>query len=204
MNDIETALADVRKAYRLVYLYQKRSLDIVQRIAKEFQCEFYFWTPIQFARPCKSGTFPSYRWVWDMLPMYDVSFLFLKVEADHDKQLLGDWMLEVRMISDSGYNHSTKGEPDPINFLDVEKSHTRIQICFYYASKENNFDWYYGYWNTDGEYPEENVVSNDDEAGVKTLLKSYDWSEFTDESSIAAKTNEYKQLLKESLQLDNI
>jgi len=83
MKEIDNALQDVRKAYRLLYLYQRRTMNIVQRITKEFDCQYYGWVPYKFYRPPKFGTKDIFnRWAWDMLPMYDVSFLFLKTGAD--------------------------------------------------------------------------------------------------------------------------
>lgn len=55
--NLSTALADVRKAYRLLWSYQKRIFDIVQLIVDEFESmSFYFWRIMHAGRPCNSTT----------------------------------------------------------------------------------------------------------------------------------------------------
>ena len=42
-DDLRQALSDVRKSYRLIWLYQNRVIDIVRLIRDHFDLEFYQW-----------------------------------------------------------------------------------------------------------------------------------------------------------------
>ena len=42
-HDLRQALIDVRKAYRLIWLYQRRVVDITRIITDSFGYKFYIW-----------------------------------------------------------------------------------------------------------------------------------------------------------------
>lgn len=60
IDEMEAALCDVRKAYRLIHLYQRRVLDLCREITGGFESElnFYHWAPSQFEMPPRRRTDP--------------------------------------------------------------------------------------------------------------------------------------------------
>lgn len=71
-NDLNAALADVRRAYRLLWGYQKRILYIVAEIREQLgfipsQVEYQFDTPDQKIEDPR-------RWMWDALPFSMIGF----------------------------------------------------------------------------------------------------------------------------------
>jgi len=49
-DEIQAALVDVRRAYRLLYLYQRRVIDLAKQTADSFDKRFYLWTNPRFER----------------------------------------------------------------------------------------------------------------------------------------------------------
>ena len=141
-DEISKALIDVRKAYRLVYLYTASILDAVQRISQEFNCSFYVWTPTYYSTPPRIITSPflDSRWAWDMIPFYNTSFLFLSEGADPNTQKKGDWMLEISIETDSSAADKfsecseCEEEPNPLNFEPPEKVESNLYLHFYYCN----------------------------------------------------------------------
>lgn len=147
---LRDALADVRKAYRLLWGYQRRVFDMVGLVAGEFEdMAFYNWRTIHSDHPCRTGTDPmGGRWTWDMLPMTRVSYLFLPDGVDRNSTLPGQWMLEVHVNSDTGFVDPEDGiEPDPAGFERAEGCRTLLSIFAWYCRGETDRNWYGGVWN---------------------------------------------------------
>jgi hypothetical protein len=146
---LENALIDVRKAYRLLWCYQKRVFDMVKLVVEEFDdMTFYNWRTLHAGHPCRTGTDPmSGRWTWDMLPMVHVSYLFLPGGGDHNSTLPGQWMLEVFVNSDDGFSKAEDGsEPDPVDFKAAEESTSKVSLFAWYCRGETSKNWINGVW----------------------------------------------------------
>src|SRR6266851_1847466 len=116
-EELKNTLIEVRKAYRLIYLYQYYVFDIVRKIVEEFgNPKFYCWDTQHYEKPPPLTSSPLDRWTWDMLPTYDLSLLFLSVGADTNRQRQGDWLLEIRVVADDGFELQGSTEPDPTKF----------------------------------------------------------------------------------------
>ena len=148
---LDNALTDVRKAYRLLWCYQKRVFDMVKLFVEEFDdMTFYNWRTLHAGHPCRTGTNPmGDRWTWDMLPMVRASYLFLPGGSDHNATLPGQWMLEVFINSDGGFSEAEDGyEPDPANFEAAEKSTSTVSLFAWYCRGETSKNWLGGVWKT--------------------------------------------------------
>lgn len=153
-KEIESALVDVRKAYRLIYLYMKSTRDTIERIVEKFDCNFIWWTPINFDSPPNRGTnpFTGNRWTWDMLPVFNTYFLYLANHSDRGSQKAGDWLLEICLESDDGFDDETEDEPDPTNFVSPDQCSSAINLSVYYCKKSSKRDWVNSIWDN---FPEE-------------------------------------------------
>jgi hypothetical protein len=159
---LEDALTDVRKAYRLLWAYQRRIYDMVELAAGEFDdMNFYWWTTLHADRPVQSGTNPmNGRWAWDMLPMARVSYLFLSSDTDRNRTMPGQWMLEVHVDSDGGFEENEEGtEPDPETFASAAESASSMTLYAWYCTAESGRNWLNGVyrvidWPEDGEVME--------------------------------------------------
>lgn len=144
MDDSDTplsgALADVRRAWRLVYAYQRRVNDMLALIdtalgAKKFA--FVNWKPTDFSAPARSGT-PFFRagtWAWDMLPGYRLytewSRWSGKVGVTH--------RVTINVSADSGFKKSG-GEPDPSDFTPACDAESVVWLGCWTATTQTP-DW---------------------------------------------------------------
>ena len=73
-QELEKVFIDVRKAYRLLYHYQKRVLDLVKFIGDELDFKYHGgW--VKFSEQCpRNGKGALTNSAWEWLPMYYYQF----------------------------------------------------------------------------------------------------------------------------------
>lgn len=120
--DFEKALIDVRKAYRLLFLYQKRVMELVQFLGDSLSFSYgggYSWFSENTPRSGK-GSLDNYPWDW--LNMYYYEFNFTTKEVSGNK-----FKFSILLQSDTGYYDSDSDNAlDIKSFLPVEESQTRL------------------------------------------------------------------------------
>jgi len=181
MNELKNSLVEVRKAYRLLYDYQKKVLDLVQFIGTEFGRSYNGG----YSKYCnvtpRNGKGYLSNWAWDWLNMYYYEFSF------HNKE--NKDFFSVVLISDTGY-YEAKDEDENFNdkleinkYKDVENSSTKLSLV--YGDKIWECD---GFLKNDcwedpkfilgnqGVYAKENNLS-------KMIFKSYNLEEFSNKES---------------------
>lgn len=200
-EELAKALVDVRKAYRLIYLYQKNVLSTIERFAQEFSCVYYWWTPTEFATPPNRGTDITKRWAWDLLPLYAFAILYRSEDGDNTEHSPGDWLLSFQLTTDTSYE-SGKKEPDPRTFDAPEESETTLIISLWYCKKAISSNWYWGIWN-ETDYPENVYQEYDSPKGLVCVKKEYLLEELETEDSILRATNEFKELLSKYIPDEN-
>ncbi|WP_437291028.1 hypothetical protein [Sorangium sp. So ce406] len=137
--DLAGALADVRRAYRLLHAYHRRLCDLLQ-LTDEFLTErgfeFERWVPINVARLPQS-TKPFFRpetWAWDLTPAYQVECVWWgSISGTHYK-------IHIHAIADTGYDDSRDGEPDPTSFRSAETAASELRIGLY-RTRAKKPDW---------------------------------------------------------------
>lgn len=170
-NDIGEALLAVRRSYRLLQLYQRRVLDLCRELvdAMGSDLQFYYWTPSYFWPPPQRGTDPATgRWSWDFLPLYDFCVFYQPLGQDVHHHQRGDWMLVIRVSSDSGYKSEGRVEPDSVQFEDPAVSNSVLRLYLYYCEAEVDGNWFYDVFNANA-WPSDQDVESSEKDGVKTL-----------------------------------
>ena len=123
-SQIETILVDVRKAYRLLYTYQRRVMDIIQFIGDLTSRRYQGgWSKFSNSSPKdgKGGVDLSF-WAWDYLNMYCYEFHFADLVIGQNSVGLSVWL-----VSDSGFYDSEIGDqPNIESFSSVENSATKL------------------------------------------------------------------------------
>ncbi|ODT47746.1 MAG: hypothetical protein BGO80_13820 [Devosia sp. 63-57] len=153
MSDLSSSLTDVRRAYRLIWGYQRRLMDMLQVFEDEFPThEFYAWSPLSFARPTQLTTSPVHKWAWDALPFYKASFLYTVVGSDPNHHRGGEWLFEVTIDTDDVDFSTFKGEPDAAKFPDAEMTDSTVKLVAWKSTGNGTFNWYHDLWNR-GEWP---------------------------------------------------
>ena len=203
-QSLADALVDVRKAYRLLWCYQKRVFDIVKLIASEFDdTSFYYWRVVHSDHPPKSGTNPMEgRWTWDMLPMVQASYLFLPSGIDPNSTLPGQWMLEVQVQSDGGFEEPEDGsEPDPANFEAAEESTSSLVIFAWYCRGETTRNWYGGVWNVlSWPQTDAGLIENADPP-IAVFRRNFDLALLGNRDEVRAAVNSFRTSASEALKI---
>jgi len=117
--EFEKTLIEVRKSYRLIYLYQRRVLDLINFIGSKLALNFHSgWS--KFSNPAKINTRAKLTyWSWDWLMLYFYEFHF-GIVRDEIK-------FSIILQSDSGFFESdSKDKLDISKFLSSEKSSTKL------------------------------------------------------------------------------
>jgi len=122
------ALTDVRKAYRLLWAFQKRVIAYNRIIRDRLGFE-HNDAGSRFAKP--NGADPELCYTWDFLPMVQYRFVSKRVQAEKwwETPKAGDAILYVRLRADTGLPMQSKNEPDALTFPSVESCRTLLQIA---------------------------------------------------------------------------
>lgn len=153
-NNLTAALADVRRAYRLLWGYQKRVMDLNTTIRSTLG-----FRPYDMRYWFKPRNPPENWWGWENLPFYKLDFLSVM----HQQELtlypnqqwmnyprIGDMLLVLHVTSDSGYPESPgRAEPDPTTFTDANESTSmiRVSVLINTTNRDQLDDWAYNWRN---------------------------------------------------------
>ncbi|MBX3370107.1 MAG: hypothetical protein KF793_06910 [Nitrospira sp.] len=204
-NDLSQALVDVRKAFRLLFMYQQRIYDLAQTFAEECALRPYC-VGYGFNRPSTGNPFGN--WVWDMLPMYRASFLFLSPDTDNNKAKRGEWLLDIHLVSDSGYpeGHSwRKGQPNPESFPPSEDCLSYIGVYALRNDRDEVRDWYADVWRPTVTYPSSypsgwNAMNNG-KTGVTICGAQIDILKLSTKEAVLSAVGQFKEVLARELQI---
>jgi len=138
-DDLARALADVRRAYRLLQVYHRRLCDLLQLLDDTLGAaglSFERWDPINVWRlpRAKKPFFRPETWAWDLTPAYQVGCAWEQAAKGHARRV------DVHCIGDTGYVTSSEGEPDPATFKDAEQCATELHVGLWTA-RAKRADW---------------------------------------------------------------
>lgn len=194
MSDLPSSLIDVRRAYRLVWGYQRRVMDLVQLLEDEFQThEFYAWTPTWHARPTQLRTSPVRKWAWDGLPFYKVSFLYLPVGSDSNVPKKGEWLLEIRIDSDTHSFPGPRGEPDAAEFPDASATDSVLKLVAWECTEDTNGDWFYKLWRKRRLPSQDDVVEVYSDLPIRSLCLTVPLHKLADANAAGEQVANFKQ-----------
>jgi hypothetical protein len=168
ISQIEAALLDVRKAYRLLYTYQKRVLDIMKFIGNQtFRQYDGGWSKFSNSSP-KSGKGTLDNWAWDWLNMYFYEFYFGDKIIDNNSIKFSVWL-----VSDTGFfDAETDKKLDLNDFSPVENSETKL----IFVIGKNTWHYAFDDFKTNFKKGTTEYVNHND--NVVLLVKSFGLSAF--------------------------
>ncbi|OCA75435.1 hypothetical protein [Chryseobacterium arthrosphaerae] len=177
MHNLNENLTEVRKAYRLIYDYQKRILDLINFIRSKYDF-IYLGGFSKFSNVSpRNGSGNLTFWSWDWLNLYFYEFHFHKKIINKD-----EIRFSIFLISDSGYFDKKKDnsiqKTNPDLFLEPEASKSKLIFVIGKNTWElfNTDNWN----NTD--FTTGTYGHKEDEKGIM-LFKSYDLDKFIDENT---------------------
>ena len=195
-TEINEALKDVRNAYRLLALYQKRLLDIVKYVSNTYNVKFDSGWP-KFSYAAGHGNRASIdRISWDWLSLYLYEFnlgTILSIEKDQ-------YHFKIVHQADTGF-YDARADKKIMNenvheFSDVDTSVTRL---FFVLSKNDNGCPMQHVLNG-------NLKALDNSKIVKEnwLAVPYNLQRFTSQSLTDSVLNDFNSICKETYGIDLI
>ncbi len=202
-NELSLALTDVRRAYRLLWAYQRRMLDTIHVIADAFEEHaFYVWTPTYFDPPCRYTKDPLENWAWDMLPMVAISYLCLPFGADRNRPKAGEWMLEIYLVSDTGFELlETRNEPDSKAFEPAEMTASEIWLYAWQCMASVELNWLAKVWGPLDRPNEEGILVELKQHPFRVLGKKFDISTLSDRDAIKRAVVEFRAIISSKMEI---
>lgn len=175
-EDLKQSFEEVRKAYRLLFGYQKKILDLMSFIQAYFGLQHSgIWQKFSSKLP-KEEKINLNMWAWDWLPMYFSEFHF-KID---DK-----FAMSILLVSDSGYFDKNANiqfgdyqkKLNPNEFETVENSETRLIFILEKHENEANSLIGDGWWHSKELF--------DKKVGAKgnAIFKTYNLEEFCNQKA---------------------
>jgi len=189
---LASALVDVRRAYRLLWSYQRRVLDTIALVAGEFgSLSFATWQPMHFFPPARRSVNPAEHWAADLLPMMGAEFFYLPQGRDRSLAQAGQWMLAINVMSDSGYEVE-EPEPDPGSFAAAEECESALSLYIVKSMAERPVRWVEDLWD-EMEWPETFPASVPImPSGLRAFGMKYDLAEFGRSADVLAAVADFK------------
>lgn len=117
---LAAAFVDVRRAFRLLWAYHRRQLDMLSELDQSFRrlgLHYESWKPTECSRPSRGAPFAPGKWAWDMLPGMRVEVVWRGKRGSRDVQAVV-WMYADETWEWPGH------EPDPA-LWSVSAEHAR-------------------------------------------------------------------------------
>jgi hypothetical protein len=127
-HNVERALVDVRRAYRLLHDYQRAALDTAKYIGAQLGVTYRDGYP-RFSDPApKKGRNALNCWAWDWLNFVHFDLNFFKPLQQ------GELGLSIMFFSDTGIysgEPSESADPNHLTFASVENSKTQVGFLLF-------------------------------------------------------------------------
>ena len=194
-EELSKALLDVRKAYRLLYLFQRRIMDLVAQLSGKLGQSFWYWLPAGDEEAILGSKNPVDRDSWKMLPLFDASFLFLPpgvVPSSAPQK--GQWLLELLLCVDDGEPEGGRGEPNPAEFADPTTCHSMICLYAFIVQEDIQGEWWRNVYQR-SEWPEEDGVAETNSSGVRVVALSSDLAALSDSASVNSLAERLRELV---------
>ncbi|WP_335902309.1 hypothetical protein [Shewanella algae] len=198
---MDSALAEVRQAQRVLVAFYQRVKDIILLMRTELGVEHSYWGSQQFNMPGTSGNdlIHPQRWSWDALPMADVVFQHTR-DGNWNSKLPVAQMLEIRLITDDVFIVHGKGyDPSPTTMPSVTESETYLEITVYQVERTEGDDWGSHWSITKGRIQSVSdlPVGLDTGDGWQVYRQRLDFGQLSDKASVVDMMATLKQQLSE-------
>lgn len=192
--ELDHAMTDVRRAYRLIWSYQRRAMHLVQLMGDQFsEMSFFLWSNNRCENPPRADVNPMRGWAWDMLPLYGASFLYLPHGADRTNPRKGDWMLDICILADTGFQYDVDdNEPDQSSFVEPLLARSELCLIAWQCTADISTSWRSIWKNND--WPDGNEVPLEHpDASIRVMKKTFDLAKIPDEHAVKKSAFEFKE-----------
>lgn len=190
--NVNATLLEVRKAYRLLFEYQTRILDLMRFISGSFNFDYKGGYPKFSNSGPNNGKGKLTCSAWDWLNMYCYTFKF---ETKKEKQ--GEINFSIFLVNDTGYYEKVK-ENEEKNEKKISK--TKVSAFENSESSETKLIFVVGKnsWEGWGKNWDKNELYLNEEGQFKsvkgiTVFKSYSLEDFFDEDSAIERLRDFEE-----------
>ncbi|MGL4986328.1 MAG: hypothetical protein ACRC5H_04220 [Treponemataceae bacterium] len=185
-NNIKKTLAEVRKAYRFLYSYQQRILDLIKYISGKFGLTYKGGYP-KFADPsprCGRGSLDTSAWDWLNLYFYDFHFT-----ADEK----GTIHFSILLLNDTGYFEEKDKGINKENIKDFTSiNESKSELIFIVGKNIWQEVW------KEPEFFKKDMGTKETGENKIMLFKHYNIEDFENESKTEEKLKDFADLCKEN------
>lgn len=199
--EIKKTLLEARKAYRFLYEYQRRILDLVDFISKKYDYTYQGgYSKFSNVTP-RDGKGNLKSWAWDWLNMYYYEFHFNTRKVGND-----EIHFSIFVLNDTGFfkakeKNEKTDKPYTYTFENVEFSESKL-IFVVGKNQWIGKGFAKDDWGTSEFVLEETGIYQEDENQLM-LFKSYSLEKFTDEESALRCIGDFQKYCSENkIQLD--
>lgn len=180
-NNFNETLIDVRKAYRLIYDFQSRIMDLISFIGGSLDFE-YDGGHIKFSDIAPANGKGTLKWnAWRFTPMYFYDFHFKSKKIAND-----NIYFSIFLLADTGYfeelEENSPNKKDVSTFKSVEQSETKL-IFVAGLNKWGMSSLTTNNWNNIDFTTQPFGIDDKDSNGGKMIFKSYTLDNFLDEET---------------------
>jgi hypothetical protein len=184
MNNFDEMLVNIRSSFRLLYVFNRRILDLMKYISNKLSFPYIGgWAKYSHTSP-GYGKGSLDNWAWDWLNLYFYEFHFMK----------NDIRFSILLQCDTGSWDTEVGPLDIDKYGKVSTSKSKLVFVISdsdYWDMEAFFDG--DYWKSDSD--NEFIISGD-KKGEKMLCKSFDINEFQNEEMTKESLNKFLNYVK--------
>jgi len=193
-QDLNAALLDVRRAYRLLADYQKRQFDLLSYVRNKLEAVSYYQDYAFSRQGDLRGLENQASAGLRFLPFLDISAIWLRHQNQDefwDNHLPGDLMFGAWVRSDTGFDKYqgiyTK------ETADVSKSILVLSVVICDKPNDKPGNWYNKVWNP-LPYPEDGEVGTTESVpGYRVYSNSIDLAELADQLSVDAAIEKWRK-----------
>ncbi len=197
-TSIDSALLDVRKAYRLLADYQQRILELLGFIREELGADYYYQIPRNRVPRSLDGLEVSNSAGQRFLPFNDMSVLWLRNGGQEDPvhcHEKGDLLFDVWVRNDTGNGEDT----EEASIVENSRSELRIYIFQCLEPHKGPYNWRSQVWDLTYYPAMGEVLECDGNPGYRAYAEALDLSVCTDENAIRTALSGLRKRASEKL-----
>lgn len=191
-SNIKSTLLEARKAYRYLYDYQKRILDLISFISGKYSFNYKGGWPKFSANSPKNGKGNLGLWAWDWLNLYFYEFNF-ETKIINNENIY----FSIFVLNDTGYydalNVNGADKIDTNSFTSVEDSESKL---IFVAGKNMWMGWGAN-WDLP-EFLNEKYGRKMEEENKLMIFKHYSLENFENEEKAMAAIKDFEQLCQKN------
>ncbi|MGX9567208.1 hypothetical protein [Pseudomonas sp. CFBP 5748] len=193
-QDLNAALLDVRRAYRLLANYQKRQFDLLSYVRNKLEAVSYYQDYAFSRQGDLRGLENQASAGLRFLPFLDISAIWLRHQNQDefwDNHLPGDLMFGAWVRSDTGFDKYQGIYTEET--AEVSKSILVLSVVICDKPNDNPGNWYNKVWNP-LPYPEDGEVGTTESVpGYRVYSNSIDLAELADQLSVDAAIEKWRK-----------